>query len=120
MKILAIEQKQNIEILTDLKLSLDSKLRRRASVRSIGVARKKFEKKKQFDLVMNKDTQYRSNYFYNINGEIYCYITKHFIKSSQCFLYYSKSECKAKLYFDMGRKKGRIYGKHTHPGINIK
>ena len=118
MKILAIEQKENIEIITDFKLSLDSKLRSRATIQSLKM-KKKFEKKKQFDLVMNPETQYRSKHFYNINGAIYCYIPKHNIKSSKCFLYCSKIECKAKLYLDMTRKKGRVYGRHTHRGVDV-
>ena len=118
MKILAIEQKQNIEILTDFKLSLDSKLRSRASVASVKAVNF-VGKKRDFDLVMKSQTQYRSKHFYYLGGEIYCYIPKHYIKSFKCFLYCSKTDCKAKLYLDMGRKKGRVYGNHSHEGIEV-
>ena len=120
MKILAAEQKQNIEVLTEYKLSLDSKLRSRASIQLVNkVVKKRVVKKKQFDLEMAKNTNYRSNHFYNVGGQIYCYIPKHFIRSQICFLYCAKETCKAKLYLDMKRKKGRIYGKHSHGGIDL-
>ena len=118
MKILAIEQKQNIEVLTDFKLSLDSKLRSRASVASVKAVNF-VGKKRDFDLVMKSQTQYRSKHFYYLGGEIYCYVPKHYIKSFKCFLYCSKPDCKAKLYLDMGRKKGRVYGNHSHAGIEV-
>jgi len=119
MKILATEQKQNIEVLTEYKLSLDSKLRSRATVQLVNKVKKRVVKKKQFDLEMAKNTNYRNNHFYNVGGQIYCYVPKHFIRSQICFLYCSKETCKAKLYLDMKRKKGRIYGRHSHGGIDI-
>ena len=120
MKILAAEQKQNIEVLTNYKLSLDSKLRSRASIQLVNkVVKKRVVKKKQFDLEMAKNTNYRSNHFYNVGGQIYCYVPKHYIRAQICFLYCSKETCKAKLYLDMKRKKGRIYGRHSHGGIDL-
>ena len=118
MKILAMEQIQNIEVATEYKLSLDSKLRSRASIQMVKF-KTRFRQRKQFDLEMAKNTNYRSNHFYNSNGEIYCYVPRHFIRAKMCFLYCEKENCKAKLYLDMKRKKGRIHGNHKHGGIDI-
>ena len=119
MKILAMEQTQNIEVVTEYKLSLDSKLRSRASIQMAEVKTKFTRKKKKYDLVMLKNTNYRSNHFYFYNGQIYCYTPRHFIKSPICYLYCEKKECKSWLYLDMDRKKGGTHGKHNHVGIDV-
>ena len=46
MKILAAEQKENIEVLTEYKLSLDSKLRSRASIQLVNKVKKRVRPKK--------------------------------------------------------------------------
>ena len=118
MKILALEQQETIETLTDFKLSVDSKLRSRASIQSVKISTK-FVKRKKDDTVMEAQTQYRSKHFYNLNGSIYCYVPKGNKKTSQCFLYCYKHKCKAKFYLDMEMKKGKLYGRHYHEGVDI-
>ena len=119
MKILASEQTQNIEVVTEYKLSLDSKLRSRSSIQMANVKTRFPRKKKKYDLVMEKNTNYRSNHFYRYNGRIYCYTPRHFIRSPICYLYCEKKECKSWLYLDMDRNKGGTHGKHNHEGIDV-
>ena len=69
MKILAMEQIQNIEVATEYKLSLDSKLRSRASIQMVKF-KTRFRQRKQFDLEMAKNTNYRSNHFSEINPSL--------------------------------------------------
>ena len=48
MKILATEQTQNIEVVTEYKLSLDSKLRSRASIQMAKINSTRIRKKKNY------------------------------------------------------------------------
>ena len=118
MKILAAEQIQNIEVATEYKLSLDSKLRSRASVQAVKL-KTRIRQRKHYDAEMEENVTYRSNHFLKTNGEIYCYFPKHFVRDPTCFLHCENENCDAKLFVDMKRKKGRRYGKHRHEGIDI-
>lgn len=119
MKILATEQTQNIEVVTEYKLSLDSKLRSRASIQMAKINSTRIRKKKKYDTEMEKNVNYRSNHFYKPDELIYCYTPRHFIRSPICYLYCEQKGCKSWMYLDMDKEKGRTHGKHNHDGIDI-